>query len=122
MTKQSELEQLETIKNILETYFDDMPEIEIAEDSHFYMTAGWAFILTFEETGLLLLFDENINPLLSAKMTQLLTANDIQFEIGSNYYYSPYDHGVYFGEDISLRKLIDKEKFILQSKQVRTKQ
>lgn len=122
MTKQSKLEQLESIKNILETYFDDMPEIEIEQDSHFYMTAGWAFILTFEENGLLLLFDENINPLLSAKMTQLLTANDIQFEIGSNYYYSPYDQNIYFGEDISLRKLIDKEKFILQPKQVRTRQ
>jgi hypothetical protein len=122
MTKQKELEQLETIKNILEAYFDDMPEIEIEQDNHYYMTAGWAFILTFEDNGLLLLFDENINPLLSAKMTQLLAANDIQFEIGSNYYYSPYDQNVYFGEDINLRKLIDKEKFVLQSKQVRTRQ
>lgn len=122
MSKQKELEQLETIKNLLEAYFDDMPEIEIEHDNHCYMTAGWAFILTFEDNGLLLLFDENINPLLSAKMTQLLTANDIQFEIGSNYYYSPYDQNVYFGEDISLRKLIDKEKFVLQHKQIRTRQ
>lgn len=118
-----EMTQLNNIKKTLEDHFDDMPEIQIFEGKHYFMTAGWAFILTFDDNGfLLLLFDNTINPLLSAKLTQVLGDNHIQFEIRENYYYSPYEKIIYYGAMAALKQSEDHVKQILQSNGTRTRQ
>jgi hypothetical protein len=120
---EKELKILTELKTLFQSSFKEMPEIEIVKGNHYYMTAGWAFILTFNDRGkLLLLFDDTINPLLSAKLTQLLSTNNIQFQIRNNYYYSPYDKLIYIGNQIITKQMEDREKKILQSNPIKTRQ
>ena len=71
MTKQEEYEKLLTLKKIFQATFEQTPEITIYEDKHWYLTAEWRFILTFSDQGdLFVMFDDDINPLLSAKIIQ----------------------------------------------------
>jgi hypothetical protein len=110
-----ELQRLNDIKIIFKDFFADMPEIEIYESQHYYMTVDWTFILTFDnEKNFVLMFNDDINPLLSARIAQLLAENNIKYEMRNNYYYSPYTKELYFEDEIEKAKNRDRQKSILQ--------
>jgi len=114
MTKQEEYEKLLTLKKIFQATFEQTPEITIYEDKHWYLTAEWRFILTFSDQGdLFVMFDDDINPLLSAKIIQCLSEANYQFEIGENYYYSIFDNCIYYGDQIKNKQLEDKNRQLL---------
>lgn len=120
MTKQEEYEKLSILQKIFLTTFEQAPEIAIYESKHWYLTAEWRFILTFTDQGVLfLMFDDDMNPLLAAKITQCLSDSGYQFEIGSNYYYSMYDQAIYYGPAMQPKQIEDKAKQIMASDQVK---
>lgn len=123
MTKQEEHEKLLALKKIFQATFEQSPEISIYENKHWYLTAEWRFILTFTDQGVLfLMFDDDMNPLLAAKITQCLSDSGYQFEIGSNYYYSMYDQAIYYGPAMKAKQVEDRAKQILAHDQIKTRQ
>lgn len=97
MTKIEEQNILEEIKESITNFFDQVPPVAIYEARHLYLTIEWRFILTFTEQGKLFLsFNVESDPLLAAKITQCLSGSNFQFDMGRNFYYSPFDKVVYY--------------------------
>lgn len=123
INKKYELKRLMEVKEILESYFNNMPEIEICDSDHYFMTAAWSFIVTFNnDSNMVLMFDLQTEPFIAASIARIIAINNIEFDIDRSYYYSIYDDNIYFNDEISLRQLIDREKSIMQSKEIRTRQ
>ena len=79
-------------------FFKGMPDAEIFDGVHHYMTVKWEFIVTFGNDGvIILLFNDNTNPLLSAQVTQCLIKEGYKFRMDNNYYYSELDKTIYHG-------------------------
>lgn len=107
--KEIEMKKLQKVAAIFSGYFHGLPEVLIDDSgTHCYLSIGWCFLISFNEEDILTLsFDQDTDPLLAASIVQILQANQIYFVLEDNFYFSPSDQKIYYGNEIGIQKSKD---------------